>query len=261
VAAEWATSHRTELSALETAFMSASQEHERQQQADKAEQNRLLAEAERQRAEEAEQRVAQHVVNNRRLRNRAVVMALLFLVATVAAIVAVWEQRNARAYSRTQDEIVRLLRESQGDRLTYDRLLENERIDREKVGSKPLFAPLRDTSNAANQFVVEGTARLQMKQHDRAIASYTKAIDIDPQNIAAYLMRGRAWLEKKEYDRAIADFSEAIGIDQSSTMAYHYRSLAYNGKAEAYRKALTNSAETSANRILEEISRLLSQRR
>ena len=56
VASEWAASHRDELGALEAAFLSASQEHERQKQADEAEKNRRLAEAEHQRAEEAEAR-------------------------------------------------------------------------------------------------------------------------------------------------------------------------------------------------------------
>ena len=46
VATEWAASHRDELGALEAAFLSASQEHERQKQADEAEKNRRLAEAE-----------------------------------------------------------------------------------------------------------------------------------------------------------------------------------------------------------------------
>ena len=47
VASEWAASHRDELGALEAAFLSASQEHERQKQADEAEKNRRLAEASR----------------------------------------------------------------------------------------------------------------------------------------------------------------------------------------------------------------------
>ena len=54
VASEWAASHRDELGALEAAFLSASQELERQKKADEAEKNRRLAEAEHQRAEEAE---------------------------------------------------------------------------------------------------------------------------------------------------------------------------------------------------------------
>jgi len=56
VTSEWAASHRDELGVVEAAFLSASQEHERQKKADEAEKNRRLAEAERQRAEEAEAR-------------------------------------------------------------------------------------------------------------------------------------------------------------------------------------------------------------
>ena len=45
MATEWAASHRDELNALEAAFLSASQELERQRQADEAEKNRRLGEA------------------------------------------------------------------------------------------------------------------------------------------------------------------------------------------------------------------------
>ena len=81
VANEWADSHRDDLNALEAAFLSASQEHERQQKADEAEKNRRLAEAERARAEEEEAR--KHEALDAASRQKK--LGLRFLAAAVVA--------------------------------------------------------------------------------------------------------------------------------------------------------------------------------
>ncbi len=49
--------------------------------------------------------------------------------------------------------------------------------------------------------------------YDRAIADYTKAIEIDPKYANAYYSRGIAWGKKGNSDRAIADYTKAIEID------------------------------------------------
>ena len=45
---------------------------------------------------------------------------------------------------------------------------------------------------------------------DGAIAAYTEAIRLNPQNAQSYSGRGLAYLRKGEWDKAIADFTEAI---------------------------------------------------
>jgi tetratricopeptide (TPR) repeat protein len=44
---------------------------------------------------------------------------------------------------------------------------------------------------------------------DRAIADYTKAIEIGPNNAAAYEHRGRAYASKGDYTKALADVMKA----------------------------------------------------
>ncbi len=88
VASEWAASHRDELGALEAAFLSASQEHERQQKADEAEKNRRLAEAEHRRAEEAE-------AATKRLKKLGRVLMIAATISLLLAVVAGWESRRA----------------------------------------------------------------------------------------------------------------------------------------------------------------------
>ena len=50
-------------------------------------------------------------------------------------------------------------------------------------------------------------------ESDRAIADFTKAIEINLQDADAYNNRGTAYVGKGEIDRAIADYSRAIEIN------------------------------------------------
>ena len=59
--------------------------------------------------------------------------------------------------------------------------------------------------------------------HDRAIADFSEAIRLDPQNAAAYRNRGLGYDNKGERDRAIADFDQAIRIDPKYADAYNGR--------------------------------------
>ena len=95
VASEWAASHRDELGALEAAFLSASQEHERQQKADEAEKNRRLAEAERQRAEEAEARKREAEAAARHQKKLSQRFLIAAAVSLLLAIAAGWQTLRA----------------------------------------------------------------------------------------------------------------------------------------------------------------------
>jgi tetratricopeptide (TPR) repeat protein len=66
------------------------------------------------------------------------------------------------------------------------------------------------------------------KDFDRAIADYTLAIRLDPNDAAAHIGRGAAWFDKKEYDKAIADYSRAIDLDPNDPLAYFGRGLTWS---------------------------------
>jgi tetratricopeptide (TPR) repeat protein len=59
--------------------------------------------------------------------------------------------------------------------------------------------------------------------HDRAIADFSEAIRLDPQNAAAYRNRGLGYDNKGDRERAIADFDQAIRIDPKLADAYSGR--------------------------------------
>jgi tetratricopeptide (TPR) repeat protein len=63
--------------------------------------------------------------------------------------------------------------------------------------------------------------------YDKAIADYTKAIEINPKFIPAYKHLGDAWREKGYYDKAIASYTKAIEIDPNPKYAAAYDSLAW----------------------------------
>jgi len=70
------------------------------------------------------------------------------------------------------------------------------------------------------------------KEIGRAMADYTAAIRLDPQNGALYCNRGYLWGEEKEFDKAIVDFSEAIRLDPHDALAFLHRGHAWSEKQE-----------------------------
>ena len=63
---------------------------------------------------------------------------------------------------------------------------------------------------------------------DRALDYYNQAIRIDPSFGSAYTARGNVYLDKKDYDKAVADFTRAIQL-----LPYNYEPLMGRGQAYA----------------------------
>jgi len=55
---------------------------------------------------------------------------------------------------------------------------------------------------------------------DKAIADYTKAIELNPKLAGAYLNRGLTWAQKGELDKAIADYTKAIELNPKFALTY-----------------------------------------
>lgn len=61
--------------------------------------------------------------------------------------------------------------------------------------------------------------REHSSEYDRAVADYTKAIEIDPKDANAYGARANAYKAKKDLDRAIADYDKATDINPKASYA------------------------------------------
>jgi tetratricopeptide (TPR) repeat protein len=83
-----------------------------------------------------------------------------------------------------------------------------------------------DPKNAL-AYYEKGIANGMKGEHDKAIVSFDKAIEIDPKNALAYYEKGIANGMKGEHDKAITDFDTAIEIDPKNALAYAGRGTSY----------------------------------
>lgn len=63
---------------------------------------------------------------------------------------------------------------------------------------------------------------------DEAINDYSAAVKLDPKLARAWRGRGTAHYQQAKYDKAVADCGEAIGVDPKYAQAYLSRSRAYD---------------------------------
>ena len=83
-----------------------------------------------------------------------------------------------------------------------------------------------DPNNAA-AYYNRGNANTDLERYEDAIKDYNKAIELDPKFAAAYYNRGNAYTDLERYEDAIQDYTEAIELDPKFAAAYYNRGLAY----------------------------------
>ncbi len=81
-------------------------------------------------------------------------------------------------------------------------------------------------------YFCRGNAYYRKGDYDRAIADYTRAIQLKPNDAEAYYNRGNAYADKGDYDRAIADYERAIQLKPDLAEAYYNRGIAYKMRGE-----------------------------
>jgi tetratricopeptide (TPR) repeat protein len=86
---------------------------------------------------------------------------------------------------------------------------------------------IRRGGNVAWAYTNRGNAYFAKGNNDRAVAEYSKAIEIDPRSALAYGTRGMVHSIQNENDRAIADYNKAIERDPKNAVFYNNRAWAY----------------------------------
>ncbi len=80
-------------------------------------------------------------------------------------------------------------------------------------------------------FATRAKSLLNEKDYEGAIADYTKAIELNPNDAVYYNNRGDARKELRDYSGAIADYTKAIELNPNDAVYYNNR-----GNARLYKK-------------------------
>lgn len=106
--------------------------------------------------------------------------------------------------------------------------------------SLPSFAS--DTS--AKTYCDSGLTKIELKDYKNALADYTKAIQLEPNNYDAYLGRGKVERLLKDYNNSIKDYTKAIELNPSDYKGYAGRGVSkfelknYADSIDDYTKAI-----------------------
>ena len=79
-----------------------------------------------------------------------------------------------------------------------------------KVEEPPKQIPKEDSISLANAYFKKGiTQSLLYQNYKEGILSFTKSINLNPQNATAYYNRGYAFMKVNELNEAIEDFEKS----------------------------------------------------
>ena len=77
-----------------------------------------------------------------------------------------------------------------------------------------------------------GAAYQNQGNPDKAMADYTRALEINPRDFVTYSNLGMIYMDRADYDRAIFDFNQAIMIDAGYAGAFNNRGRVYDKKGD-----------------------------
>jgi tetratricopeptide (TPR) repeat protein len=96
-----------------------------------------------------------------------------------------------------------------------------------------------DITIKIEHYIKRGLFHLQNKDHERAIESFTCAIQIDRSNAIAYAHRGRAYGNAQDYINALQDAEQSILLDPKLAIGHFIYGKVYS-KDKDYYKAIAN---------------------
>ena len=102
---------------------------------------------------------------------------------------------------------------------------------------------IRINPNDATVYYNRGTSSYRIGRYESAIADFDEAIRINPNDERFYNNRGLAKTDFRQYESAIADFDEAIRINPNDVYFHYHRGLV-NNNLEEYESAIADFDET-----------------
>ncbi|BAZ12278.1 hypothetical protein NIES4071_41080 [Calothrix sp. NIES-4071] len=80
-------------------------------------------------------------------------------------------------------------------------------------------------AKSAERLLIQARTKFEQGAYQDSVKIYTAALNLDPQNIDAYIERGNARSFLKDYQAAIADYTKAINISSESAVAHMNRAV------------------------------------
>ena len=109
------------------------------------------------------------------------------------------------------------------------------RSARQRGDAAPALPEVLHEPSSPVDYITRGNVHLDADCLDRAIADYSKAIELDPQSSIAYNNRGVAHALAGEPLSAIGDYDQAAAIDPSNACAHLNRGDAYRERGDCER--------------------------
>lgn len=99
------------------------------------------------------------------------------------------------------------------------------------LSNKPRIIEKKNDKSTQSKYVetnvTKGLIHSKKGEIELAIADYTKAIELNPDNADAYHHRGNAYRNKGNIDKAIADYTQMIVLRPKIPESYYIRGEAY----------------------------------
>jgi len=146
------------------------------------------------------------------------------------------QQRLAAAAKAEQERQVRAAAEADAKRKAEEaeqQRLATVKADQERQARAAAEAEANNKAYLAA--IKEGNAAYSGGSFDKAIANFSEAIRLRPDDASAFNSRGNAYESKSDHDRAITDYTEAIRLNPNYALAFNSRGIAYAHKGNLYR--------------------------
>ena len=101
-------------------------------------------------------------------------------------------------------------------------------------GANKNYTVVDNSTTSAEQYLNRARNRYNSGDYYGAIADYTKAIELAPNNEIGYSIRGVAKFHLEDYYGAIADYTKAIELDPNDAEIYYNRGLAKSNLEDHY---------------------------
>jgi tetratricopeptide (TPR) repeat protein len=106
----------------------------------------------------------------------------------------------------------------------------------------PAQVPAKPDPLLAVAYFNSGLAHYEAKRYAEAVADFSRALEIKPDDEAALRYRAHTYYYLKDYDRSITDISRLIELRPGNAEYYLARSAAYSGKEE-YDKVIADCGQ------------------